>query len=186
MDRHLIVFLSVIAAFLLALATVAGFYWKRSRASSKAQWEQLIARFTFIDRDSIQRVALDHIDSSGWPRSDEGARSLNSSEIWKLIGGMQGLEVLEANCAVLIDMACYLQRWYPEAMTTAEQLRKSAEEIQWHVGRLKGAVIPEKVASEFADYARPAIASYYLMTRRILALYEDANFPGLIKLQRTI
>lgn len=83
-------------------------------------------------------------------------------------------------------MACYLQRWYPEAMTTAEQLRKNAEEIQWHVGRLKGAAIPEKVASEFADYARPAIASYYLMTQRLLALYEAANFPELTKLQRMI
>ena len=186
MGLHPIVFLSVIAVFLFALAAVAAFYWKKSRATSKAQWEQLIARFTFVDRNSIQQVAFDHIDGSGGLRNDETARSLNSSEIWKLIGGIQGLEVLERNCAVLIDMACYLQRWYPEAMTTAEQLRKSAEEIQWHVGRLKGAVIPEKMASDFADYARPAIASYYLMTRRVLTIYEDANFPELVKLQRTI
>lgn len=186
MGLHLIVFFSVIAVFLFALVAVAGFYWKKSRAGSKAQWEQLIARYTFVDRDSIQQVAFDHINGSGWVRNDEAARSLNSSEIWKLIGGMQGLEVLETNCAVLIEMACYLQRWYPEAMTTAEELRKSAEEIRWHVGRLKGAVIPEKVESEFADYARPAIASYYLMTRRVLALYEAVNFPELVKLQRTI
>jgi len=186
MGLHLIVFLSVIAVFLFALTAVAGFYWKKSRATSNAQWEQLIARYTFVDRDSIQQIAFDHIDGSGWVRNDEAARSLNSSEIWKLIGGMQGLDVLEKNCAVLIDMACYLQRWYPEAMTTADQLRKSAEEIQWHVGRLKSAVVPGKLESEFADYARPAIASYYLMTRRVLALYEGANFPELIKLQRTI
>lgn len=186
MGLHLIVFLSVIAIFLIALIAVAGFYWRKSRATGKAQWEQLIARYKFVDRDSIQQVAFDQIDGSGWLRNDEAARSLNSSEIWKLIGGMQGLEILEANSAVLIDMARYLQRWYPEAMTTAEQLRKGAEEIQWHVGRLKGAVRPEKVTSEFADYARPAIASYYLMTRRVLALYEAANFPELIKLQRTI
>ena len=186
MGLHLIVFLSVVAVFLAALAAVAGFYWKKSRATSKALWEHLIARYTFVDRDSIQQVALDHIDGSGVLRNDEAARSLNSSEIWKLIGGMQGLGVLETNCTVLIDMACYLQQWYPEAMTTADQLRKSAEEIRWHVGRLKGAVIPEKVASEFADYARPAIASYYLMTQRVLALYEAARFPALIDLQRTL
>ena len=186
MGPHLIVFLSVIAVFVFALLAVAGFYWKKSRDTSKAQWEQLIARYRFVDRDSIQQVAFDQIDASGWLRNDEAARRLNSSEIWKLIGGMQGLEVLEKNCAVLIDMACYLQRWYPEAMTTAEQLRKNAEEIRWHVGRLKGALIPEKVSSEFADYARPAIASYYLMTRRVLALYEAADFPELTKLQRTI
>ncbi|HEX5235770.1 MAG TPA: hypothetical protein VFW25_10625 [Silvibacterium sp.] len=186
MDLRLIAFLLFVTAFLFCIAAFATFYWKRSRARAKVEWKHLIARLTFLDRDSIQQVALDHIDDFGGVRDDEGARLLDSSDVWHLIGGMPGLVALERNCEVLIELACYLQRWYPEAMMAAEQLRNDAREIQWHVGRLKDAVIPGKMESEFADYARPAIAGYYLMTRRVLALYEAADFMALAELQRTI
>jgi hypothetical protein len=38
----------------------------------------------------------------------------------------------------------------------------------------------------FADYAQRAIATYYLMTRRLLVLYDQASFPRLSELQRAI
>lgn len=186
MRVQMILFLSVIVGLLIGLAVVARIYLKRSHATSEASWDQLIARLAFVDRESVQQVALDIIDASGRLRTDEGAMSLNSSEIWRLIGGLPGLEILEKNCEVLIDLAFYLQRWYPEAMITAEELRNNAREIRWHVGRLRDALIPDKVESEFADYARPAIASYYLMTCRVLALYEAVRFPTVTELRRTI
>lgn len=96
------------------------------------------------------------------------------------------MEVLKANCEVLIDLAFYVQKWYPEALAVTEQLRLSAREIEWHVERLKGAERIGKLKSAFAMYAQPAVGTYYLMTRRLLALYEQGHLPMLADLQKSL
>jgi hypothetical protein len=68
----------------------------------------------------------------------------------------------------------------------AEQLRLNAREIEWHVGRLKGAALTGNLQTSFADYAQRAVATYYLMTQHLIELYEHGNLPGLAELQRTI
>jgi hypothetical protein len=35
-------------------------------------------------------------------------------------------------------------------------------------------------------YAQPAVATYYLMTRRVLALYEDGNLAMLADLRNAL
>jgi hypothetical protein len=139
-----------------------------------------------VDRDGVAQIALDYLDESGQRRSEVSDTDLEPSQIWKLVGGLKGLEVLERNCPVLIDLAFYVQQWYPEAVVLAEELRLNAREIEWHVERLRGASKTGNLEVSFADYAQPAIAKYYLMTRRVLALYERGNLSMLIDLQKAI
>jgi hypothetical protein len=179
-------FIVAIAVFVLALTVVAMYYHRRSQESSQKNWERLLKRLTLVDRSSIAEVALDIIDESGQQRKDEASAVLEPSQIWKLVGGLDGLEVLEANCAVLVDLAFYVQRWYPEALVVAEQLRLSAREIEWHVGRLKSAQKTGKLESAFTMYAQPAVAKYYLMTRQVLALYEEGNLAMLADLRNAL
>jgi hypothetical protein len=73
----------------------------------------------------------------------------------------------------------YLQQWYPEALTAAEQLRLNAREIEWNIGRLRSAQKTGKLESVFVMYAQPAVATYYLMTQRVLAIYEQGRFAML-------
>jgi hypothetical protein len=134
----------------------------------------------------VEQIALDAIDESGQQRQDNNARQLEEKEIWNLVGGLEGLELLEQNSAVLIDIAAYVQQWYPEALETAEELRRNAKEMRWHVSRLKRAEESGNLEGWFANYAQNAIATYYLMTRRVLALYESKNLPMLTELQKTI
>jgi hypothetical protein len=56
-----------------------------------------------------------------------------------LIGGLRGLEILETNSEVLIDLAFYVQQCYPEALVIAERLCLDNRELNWLVVRLKGA-----------------------------------------------
>jgi hypothetical protein len=99
---------------------------------------------------------------------------------------LKGLEVLESNCAVLIDLAFYVQQRYPEALAVTEELRLAAREIAWHVERLRGAARTGKLESSFPMYAQRAVATYYLMTRRVLILYEQQRLPMLTDLQRAL
>jgi hypothetical protein len=180
----------VLAAFLLvALSGTLVRYYLRARRSAGDTWEDLLHRLTWIDREAIATIALDALgplDERGNPRPQNESFALEPDTIWKLLGGLDGLEVVERNCRVLVDLATYLQRYYPEALVVAEQLRLNAREIEWHVGRLKGAARTGNLRSSFADYAQRAVVTYYRMTRLLLDLCDEARAPGLVQLQQAI
>jgi hypothetical protein len=111
---------------------------------------------------------------------------LEPSAIWTLLGGLEGLEALERNCHVLVELAAHVQESYPEALIVAERLRLHAREIEWHVGRLKGAAQTGNLQSSFVDYAQRAAATYYMMTKLVLNLYEHVDFPKLAQLEQAI
>jgi len=180
-------FVAAIGVFLTALFFIAGYYYFQSRRrSSPARWEDLFAKLSWIDRNHIAEVALNLVDESGQPKEVDGAGNMEPSQIWRLIGGLEGLEVLERNSEVLIDLAFFVQQWYPEALPIAERLRVDARQLKWHVARLKGAAQTGNLQVSFAFYAQRAVVSYYLMTRRLLSLYEAGNFSMLTDLQRAL
>jgi hypothetical protein len=181
-----IYFLIAVAIFVASLVAVAAYYYRRSRETSDNTWQELLNRLTRIDREGVAQIALNYADEDGQRRTLDSDAELEPSQVWKLIGGLSGLEALENNSRVLIDLAFYLQRWYPEALVLAEELRLNAREIEWHVERLKGAASTGNLERAFADYAPPAIAKYYTMTQRVLAFYERGNLPMLTDLQRAI
>jgi hypothetical protein len=185
-NTHNLQFAAAMGIFLAVLISIAAYYYRRGRRSSQASWEELLAKLARIDRDNIAQVALDLVDESGRPRQSEDAATLEPCQLWRLIGGLEGLELLEANSEVLINMAFYVQQWYPEAIVIAERLRLDARELKWHVTRLKGAAQKGNLQVSFPFYAQHAVATYYLMTRRVLGLYEAGNFCMLAELQKAL
>jgi hypothetical protein len=185
-STHNIYFLAAIGIFLSIIVSIAGYYYFRAHRSSQVSWEELVAKLAWIDRNNIAQVALDLVDESGQPREAVDVANLEPSQIWKLMGGLEGLEVLETNSEVLIDLAFYVQQWYPEALVVAEQLRLDARELKWHVARLKGAALTGNLEISFPFYAQRAAVTYYLMTRRVLGLYEAGNFSMLADLQKAL
>jgi hypothetical protein len=179
-------FLAGAVLLFVFLAAIGGHYYLRARRSSRATWESLLNRLTFVDRAAIARIALDVIDESGQHRKDETSATLESAEIWKLIGGWNGVEALESNCTVLIDLAFYVQQWYPEALFVAEQLRLSAREIEWHVERLRSAAKLGRLESSIPMNAQRAAVTYYLMTRYVLGLPQHGNLAMFADLQKAL
>jgi hypothetical protein len=183
--RNLYFAVLVVVFLLVPLATMLWFHL-RARRSAEATWEGLLSQLTWVDRDAIATIALDVVGESGEPRPRGESFLMEPAAIWKLLGGLEGLEILEHNCHVLVELASYVQKWYPEALVVAEQLRLNAREIEWHVSRLKGAAQTGKLESAFADYAQRAVVTYYMMTRHLLALYDHASFPRIAELQQAI
>ena len=187
-DRSLY-FVVVLLVVLAAVGTAVAYYYVRDRRRRRfpyGSWESLLSRLSAVDRDKIALISQNLLHETEPGSIDQDDAELNATQIWSLIGGLKGLEVMERNCAVLVDLAFYVQQWHPEAAVVAEQLRLNAREIAWHVGRLRGAAQTGKLEIFISDYAQPAITTYYLMTRRVLALYERYNLPGLGDLQRAI
>jgi hypothetical protein len=185
-NRDMISFLLVAGIVLAVLIAITAYYLWRRVQLSKSTWEQLLARLITVDRAGIAAVALDAIEPSGRRRTDELARELEPEEIWKLLGGLDGVEVLEKNSHVLIEIAMHLQRWYPEATKVAEELRLQTKELEWHVGRLRMAAEKGHLEFHFASYAQNATIGYYLMTQRLLAFYHESKVPMLSDLEKAL
>jgi hypothetical protein len=179
-------FLAAGAALLTVLIVLAVAHYRRAQQASRGTWEELLDRLILVDREGIERIAMDTIDKYGNLRSDEHAKELDADEIWRLVGGLEGVAALQHNSRVLIDLAAYLHAWHPEALATAEELRLSAREIEWHVGRLLDAATTGNLEGWFAAYAQNAAATYYRMTRQVLSLYEKGNLRLLADLQRAL
>jgi hypothetical protein len=179
-------FVVLVVLLMVALSVILVRYYLRERRSEETTWEDMLKRLCWIDRDAIAMIALDVIEESGETRPQDDSYALDPSRIWTLLGGLEGIEVIERNCHVLVELAAYIQQWYPEALVVAEQLRLNAREIEWHVGRLKGAAETGNLQSSFAAYAQRATVTYYLMTKHVLELYGQVGFPRLADLQRAI
>ena len=179
-------FLLAAAILLFLLIGLVVYSSIRARRVSRATWDQLLNRLIVTDRANLVRVALDAVDENGVPRKDPHAKELDTDQIWNMVGGLKGLEVLEHNSRVLVEIAAYLQQWYPEAVGTAEELRHSAREIEWHVTSLRAGADSGNLDSWFARYAQNAVATYYGMTRQLLTLYQNGDFQMLGDLQKTL
>ncbi len=179
-------FVVLAVLFLAALLAILLRYSLRARRATDTTWNDLLQRLTWVDRDNIAMIALDVVTESGELRQEASRFALEPPAIWTLLGGLEGLEVLEHNCHVLVELASYIQRWHPEALVVAEQLRLNAREIEWHVGRLKGAAETGNLQSSFAAYAQRATVTYYMMTRHVLELYSQVGFPRLADLQQAL
>lgn len=173
-------FTIAIICFLAALGVVLLGHARRMRRLANSDWEQLLDRLEPVDRDNIAIIASEALDGI-----DSGAE-LDAAAMSSMLGGVEGLEVLERNCQVLIDLAAYVQRQYPEAIVVAEQLRLNARELEWHVGRLKGAAQTGNLQTAFVDYAQRAVVIYYTMTQHVLELYNQASLPEFNQLQAAL
>jgi hypothetical protein len=175
-----------LAGILIAIILVIGIrYALRLRASSKTEWDALLESLIAIDRQGIDTVALDAIESSGQRRSDKLARELDPNEIWKLLGGLDGVQRLESNSRVLVEMAAYLQRSHSEAAAVAEELRLHAKELELQVGRLRMANEQGSLEFHIPTYAQNAAVAYYLMEQRLQALCRQTNVRSFRTLQGT-
>jgi hypothetical protein len=174
-------FTIAVVFFLAALGILLMRHSRRVRRAANSDWEQLLDRLEPVNRSDIERIARDALDEES-----SALGEMDGSSMFSMLGGLQGLEVLERNCQVLIDLASYVQRWYPEALVVSEQLRLNARELEWHVGRLKGAAQTGNLQTAFADYAQRTVVIYYVMTRNVLELYTRASLPGLIQLEAAL
>ena len=185
MNVRAYLFAFALTLFLASLVFTAVHFHRRAKRLRKGGWEGLIGQLLAVDRYKIALIAA---DSAGVSAHSENAAQaeLEPEEIWDLIGGLDGLEALGANCDVLIALACNVQQVYPEAVLVAEQLRLNAREIQWHLARLRDSGRVESLHSAFPHYAQRAVTTYYLMTQSVLALYEHAQVPGYMELQKAL
>src|ERR1700756_4157843 len=96
-DRSLY-FVVALVVVLAALGTAVAYYYlrnRRRRSLPYGDWESLLSRLSTVNRDKIALISQSLLRESGPGDIDEDDSGLNATQIWSLIGGLKGLEVME-------------------------------------------------------------------------------------------
>jgi hypothetical protein len=186
MNASVIAGLIVTGIVFVTLVVTGVLYTWRLRRSSRKTWEELMGQIVPINRQGIDAVVLDAVEPSGERRSDEHRRELGRTEIWNLLGGMDGIRRMENNSSVLIEMAAYLERWHPEAADTAEEIRLEARNLRWQTRWLYEAEKNHCLEQHFHSYGQNAAISYYRMVKKTVSLFQHTEASLFGDLQRAL
>lgn len=150
---------------------LAGFVYLnvQARKQRSATWDGLVARLEALPQRGLEAVALDNLQ----PKSNQ--LQFEPSELWQLVGGMEGLRRMRANANVMIALAAHVHQWnYEEAIIVAERMRRDAVQLKKAVFRIRMAMLLHRQISVPFNI-HEAATSYYLMTQRLLVLYQRSH-----------
>lgn len=177
MIGHTVLFPALMGTFCTLALTLGLLYLHRvRRLAGVSGVTELLGRLRPVDTSLLLAVRAEQDGTFG---SEQAV----TPSLFESLDGLRGLEILSENSAVLIDLACYVQRWYPEALPVAEQLRLNAREFEWHLERLRGAAQRGHLRAAYPDYAQRAVMLYFAMTQHVVELYKATQVPGWVELQ---
>jgi hypothetical protein len=141
-----------------------------ARRLRSTTWEDLVSRMQPMHARGLEIVALDNLQ----PKANQ--LQLEPEHIWGLIGGTEGLRRMRENADTLIALAAYVQRWnFEEGVIVTERMRHDAVQLKRAIFRLRFEMMVRRSQIRAPFYIHQAAASYYLMTRRLMALYETSH-----------
>jgi hypothetical protein len=155
------------------VVTSFGFAMVRTRLKasklSRLSWEDLVARLKPVPVDGISIIAVDYLQPT------KGQIDIETNDLWAMVGGLEGLKSMYANAEVLIALAGYAQQWNPEeSVIVGERMRRDGLALRRATKKLSlGFVVGFGVHGPF--HVQEAASAYYLMRRRLLALYETSH-----------
>jgi hypothetical protein len=143
----------------------------KARKLAGTDWNTLVARIQPVPFEALEKVALDNLQ----PRGQQ--LQLEANEIWLLVGGLDGLKRMNHNADLMIQLAAYVRVWnFDEAVIVAERIRQDAIILKRALHHIKLQRVFRAHRLRVPFYAHQGATAYYLMTRRLLALYETNQY----------
>jgi hypothetical protein len=136
-----------------------------------ADWQSLVDSIEPIPGQGLELVALDHMQ----PQANQ--LRLQPYELWNLVGGIDGLKRMRRNADRMIALAAYVQRWnFDEAVVVAERIRHDSILLKRALFRIQIELYVRRRPIRVPFHIHQAASSYYLMSKRLLTLYETSQF----------
>jgi hypothetical protein len=143
----------------------------RSRKLLSKDWQTLVTSIEPMHMRGLEMVALDHLD----PKKNQ--LRLEPAEIWGLVGGKEGLRRMEHNADLMIALAAYVRNWnYDQSVIVAERIRHDSIQLKRAVRRIRWNMHMRRGQVRIPFYVHQAAAAYYLMSKRLLSLYEANQY----------
>ncbi len=146
-----------------------------------ASWEELVSQIQPIPAADLERLAMDNLR----PQPDQ--LQLEPNEMWNLVGGIDGMIRMRENSKVLIALAAHVQQWnYTQAVVVAERMRRDAVQIRRALLKAELELLLSRKWIRMPFYIHDLASSYYLMTQRLIALYQISHVGLLPRLREAL
>ena len=156
----------------------AGF--KRRMVMSQS-WDSILARVESVELDGIRRVAECYLNP------DRHQLRIETDEMWRLLGGLEGINRLQKNADAMLELAIYAQRWNDtEGPVIAEMIRRDALRVRRSVTRFQLTYVLGFGFIKAPFYLQEAAAAYFLMRGRLLGVYENGHVGLIPRLQAAL
>jgi hypothetical protein len=153
---------------------------KRRRLMSQ-NWESILARVEGVDLEGIRRVAECYLNPDG------NQLRIETDEMWRLLGGLEGINRLHKNADAMLDLAIYAQRWNDtEGPVIAEMIRRDAIRVRRAVTRFQLTYVLGFGFIKAPLYLQEAAAAYVLMRRRLMGVYVNGHVGLIPRLQAAL
>ena len=173
--------LILLLSFLVLLAGGLVYTQISAHRARSTSWDDLVARMEPMHARGLEIVALDNLQ----PKANQ--LQLEPEHLWGLIGGTEGLRRMRHNADLLIALAAYVQRWnFEEGIIVTERMRHDAVQLKRAVFRIRFDMMVRRSQLRAPFYIHQAASSYYLMTRRLIALYETSHAGLLPQLSQAL
>jgi hypothetical protein len=110
--------------------------------------------------------------------------SIEPLEMWMRLGGMEGVRRMRRNSRALIELAGYAARWnFTESVIVQERMRQDALQLRVACFQLTVRMLLHIDQMRVPFHFQQSIASYHLMTKRLLVLYQNSHaglYPRLV------
>lgn len=175
--------MAIAAFFALSIAVTIGFIYVQRKAQRVANvdWESLVAAIQPVPFERLEKVALDHLD----PRNLQ--LELDPGEMWEYVGGLEGLRRMRHNADLILQLAAHVRLWnFDESIVVAERIRYDALTLKRALFRIETRLWVARFNVRVPFYVHQAASSYYLMTRRVLTLYQANHYLLYPRLAETL
>jgi len=141
-----------------------------ARRLDQCDWNDLCRKIEEIPLRALAQVGQEYLN----PRPHQIA--IEPWDIWIGLGGLEGIRRMRRNARVLIALAAYAERWnFTESVIVRERMRRDALHLQIATLQISARLFLGIGRIRFAFYLQESAASYHLMTKRLLALYQTSN-----------
>ena len=133
-------------------------------------WDELLLQIKPVVRDGVTTVALDHLD----PKPNQ--ITMEPHEMWNSAGRRRGPQGHADDVKVLLALAAYVEQWnHDEGIIVAERMRRDGVQLRRALFRMRFELFFRKRSLKVPFYLHEAASAYYLMTQRLLALYQTSH-----------
>jgi hypothetical protein len=136
----------------------------------RCDWNGLLLQLHPVDRQPLSAVAQEYLHPHAHQIQTE------PSAVWTALEGLQGVHRMRRNARILIALASYTERWnFEEGVIVAERIRRDALQLRRATFQIMLRMYLHTGQTRVPFYLQEAVASYHLMTERLLALYQTSH-----------
>jgi hypothetical protein len=164
-------FLAFLVVFILAITGYV-FYvsLRRRKLLVRSSEHDLIGKMEPVDLEGLRRI------SEAFLQPDKSKPGIDPEEMWRIVGGLEGLRRLRTNAWAMLDLAVYVERWNDEqAAEVSEMMRREAVRLNRAVTHIMFRHLLRFGFRRSPLHIDEVVASYCLIRSRLVDLYQIRN-----------